>query len=166
MKKGILTLFFATLAGIAFSATAIQAAGYGMAGCGLGSAVLGPKGGIMQTFAATTNGTSYSQTFGITSGTSNCTESAGAFQKQQQEIFVHVNLKSLEMEMAMGKGEKLNAFAGLLGCPVEKTEAFGNMTRKDYILLSKNMNDPTKLLAAVKAGIGKDNGLASACKAI
>lgn len=165
MKKGIYTIVFASLVGVALSATAISAAGYGMAGCGLGSIVIGPKGGIIQTFAVTTNATSASQTFGITSGTSNCSESAGAFQQRQQEIFVHVNMKSLEMEMAMGKGEKLNAFAGLLGCPISQMDAFGSLTRKQYPVLSKNMNDPSKLLVAVKTSL-KDSTLASSCKAI
>ncbi len=51
-----------------------SAAPYGTAGCGLGSIVIGSKPGMMQIFAATTNGTSASQSFGITSGTSNCVD--------------------------------------------------------------------------------------------
>src|SRR5690348_11977029 len=46
---------------------------YGMAGCGLGSLVFGPNDApVAQVLAATTNGTFASQTFGISSGTSNC----------------------------------------------------------------------------------------------
>ena len=48
------------------------AAGYGEAGCGLGSLLFGTQSGPIQIFAATTNNSSYNQAFGITSGTSNC----------------------------------------------------------------------------------------------
>ena len=47
------------------------AAKYGPAGCGLGSMIFDPDSGFTQIFAATTNGTSGNQTFGISTGTSN-----------------------------------------------------------------------------------------------
>ena len=40
----------------------------------------------MQVLAATTNGTSYSQVFGITSGTSNCTTDGVALNEMEQEL--------------------------------------------------------------------------------
>lgn len=164
-KTNIWAVLSAAIVAALFSASALQAAGYGMAGCGLGSVVLGPKGGILQTFAATLNGTSGNQTFGITSGTSNCTESGGAFQQKQQEIFVSINMNSLEQEMAMGKGEKLNAFAGLLGCPAAQNATFGKMAQAQYkSLAGKKDITPFALLAAVKANIAKDAGLSSACR--
>ena len=52
--------------------TAALAAPYGMAGCGLGSMLFGDGG--LQTSAATTNGIVANQSFGITSGTSNCVD--------------------------------------------------------------------------------------------
>ena len=39
---------------------------YGLAGCGLGSMLIGSKPGIVQIFASTTNGSFGTQTFGIT----------------------------------------------------------------------------------------------------
>lgn len=87
---------------------------YGMAGCGLGTFVF-KENNKMQILAATTNGTSGSQTFGITTGTSNCKagkETATA----EQRIFIEANLASLEKEAAQGQGEHLMAFAALLGC--------------------------------------------------
>src|SRR5580658_9609667 len=58
-------------------AAASGGAKYGTAGCGLGSIVFGNKAGIVQIFAATTNGTFATQTFGITTGTSNCSDTSG-----------------------------------------------------------------------------------------
>ena len=46
--------------------------GYGMAGCGLGSILFGAKPGKIQILSGTTNGIYGNQTFGISSGTSNC----------------------------------------------------------------------------------------------
>src|SRR5512137_902647 len=46
--------------------------GYGAAGCGLGSMAFNKQPGIFQILAATTNSLTGTQTFGITSGTSNC----------------------------------------------------------------------------------------------
>ncbi|HMX95743.1 MAG TPA: DUF3015 family protein, partial [Elusimicrobiota bacterium] len=47
-----------------------------MGGCGLGYVLFGNNDNtpVMQILAATTNGTSANQTFGMTSGTSGCTE--------------------------------------------------------------------------------------------
>ena len=47
---------------------------YGTAGCGLGSMIFGDQKGAIQILAATTNSIFGTQTFGITTGTSNCGE--------------------------------------------------------------------------------------------
>ena len=88
-------------------------AGYGMAGCGLGSMVL-KEDSFMQIFAATLNGTGV-QTVGISLGTSNCKPS-GKATAMEQKVFIEANLVSLKREAASGKGETLSAFADLLGC--------------------------------------------------
>ncbi len=71
MRKLILStgLALGALGALALSA---HAAPYGEAGCGLGSMIFGDSPGFVQVLAATTNGCSGSQTFGITTGTSNC----------------------------------------------------------------------------------------------
>lgn len=57
---------------------------YGMDGCGLGSIVFGNDNGTLkQVIAATLNGTGM-QTFGITSGTSNCV-SAGVVRDEREQ---------------------------------------------------------------------------------
>lgn len=99
------------------------AEGYGAAGCGLGSIVIGAKPGIIQIFAATTNGTFGSQTFGITTGTSNCAE-GGGMHAQLQRDFVAVNMDNLKHEAATGNGEYLTAFSTVLGCEAGSKDAF------------------------------------------
>ena len=87
---------------------------YGMGGCGLGSLIISPTGS--QTSAATTNGSSYSQSFGITSGTSNCVATDDMVALHEQQKFITGNLGSLAKEMAQGQGTVLVAYSETLGC--------------------------------------------------
>lgn len=153
MKRRVfLVSTFAAVAAFAMAPTAETKAGsYGMAGCGLGSMVI-KDNGILQIFAATTNGTSANQTFGITTGTSNCTPGGAAYREKQQEVFVSVNFESLEKEMAAGKGEKLDAFAAILGC--RSGASFGSMARDNYDSFFTAETTPSSLLAGVKSKIG------------
>jgi hypothetical protein len=85
---------------------------YGTAGCGLGSMII-TSGGIVQIFAATTNGTG-TQTFGITSGTSNCddTDSGG----ESARVFVEANRVALAKDISRGTGETIVGLATIAGC--------------------------------------------------
>jgi len=96
-----------------FAGTAF-AAPYGAAGCGLGSMLIGSEPGFMQIFAATTNGTSASQTFGISSGTSNC----GAAMKgmPSAKAYIETNREALAKDMARGSGETLTHLSAIAGC--------------------------------------------------
>lgn len=134
---------------------------YGMAGCGGGS-ILFTSNDKSQIFAGTTNA-SYSQYFGITSGTSNCTKDGIVKNEKAQEVFVTVNFSSLEQEMATGKGEKLNTFAHLLGCNSDSVAKFGQMTQTSYSKLLTENATPTSLISAVKSEIKKDANLSKSC---
>src|SRR3954469_775685 len=75
---------------------------YGLAGCGLGSMVFGDQKGSIQILAATTNSTFGSQTFGITSGTSNCVDSGPG--TSGARIFIEGNREALAKDAARGSG--------------------------------------------------------------
>lgn len=112
MKKSVILV---SLAGL-FVAGQASAEGYGAAGCGLGSMLFEPNSGtFMQILAATTNGTSGNQTFGITSGTSNCDASGGGDAKSTQ-TFVATNRTSVAKDIARGQGETIQSLAELAGC--------------------------------------------------
>ena len=92
---------------------------YGMAGCGLGSMIFGPVNEpVAQVLAATTNGTLATQTFGISSGTSNCVSGGVIRAEREQAAFAEVNFDDLKRDMAAGGGEYLRSFSSLLGCGV------------------------------------------------
>lgn len=100
--------------GLLFTSANASADGYGPAGCGLGSMIFEPDSGFTQVFAATTNGTSGNQTFGITSGTSNC-DSGGA-KTASAKAFVQTNRAVLAKDIARGNGETIVSLTKLAGC--------------------------------------------------
>ena len=118
--KTLLTVMVATL----FSGS-VFAAGYGSAGCGLGSMILGSEKGFTQVFASTTNGSSGSQTFGISSGTSNC-GSGGKTATQ----FIEVNKAALGNDIARGEGETISALSEIYGC--SNLDSFSSTLKSNY----------------------------------
>jgi hypothetical protein len=102
--------------------TAAMAKPYGDAGCGLGSIVFGDEGGFKQVFAATLNGTGV-QTFGISSGTSNCTDGGRVADGKEVPMYIEVNRVALAKDAARGQGETLAGLANLLGCEPNKLGA-------------------------------------------
>jgi hypothetical protein len=97
-----------------------QSRAYGTAGCGLGSLVFGAQPGIVQVLAATTNGTFYSQTFGITSGTSNCGKSVMAF--NGTKVFIEGNREALAKDSARGSGDTIVALRNIASCSAPSAE--------------------------------------------
>jgi hypothetical protein len=145
------------------SATTLFAGGgkkYGIAGCGLGSLVMGPTGN--QILAATTNNyTVPSQLFGITSGTSNCADDGIAMIDKEKEFFATANYESLKQEMAQGTGENLMAMASLFGC---QSEAFAASMKVHYgSIFPSAETDSDTMLVNMEAIIGNDSGLENAC---
>lgn len=129
MKRVILGMM---VSGFALSSSIANAAGYGMAGCGIGAIVFGKQKGIIQVVAATLNGTSGSQTFGISTGTSNCAGSSESAALQSQQDFIANNLAPLSKEMAQGQGETLSALTQTLGCSAEVTSVAHSQLQKSH----------------------------------
>lgn len=138
---------------------------YGMAGCGLGSALFGADNTkMMQILAATTNGTVGSQTFGITSGTLNCVEGGVVKAEREQAAFVEVNFQDLKRNMAAGGGEFLTSFATLLGCDDTAKPGFAKMTQERYeAIVPSTETSPMQMLSTVKSQIKATPTLAQAC---
>jgi hypothetical protein len=110
------------------SAQGIKGTGrYGAAGCGLGSLAFGDQAGGVQILAATTNGTFGTQTFGITTGTSNC--GPGLF-AQGTKNFVEANREALAKDAARGEGEAIGAIAVINAC--KDLRAVGAALQRDF----------------------------------
>ena len=130
---------------IACSFWVLQAAGAGAVGnpdngpgCGLGKLAWMDYGSqkqiAPQVMMATTNGTFGSQTFGISSGTSGCTND-GMIMKNKHINMTSRVFESLAQEMAQGRGEHLASLAALLGVPEEAQPEFFALVQEKYTLL-------------------------------
>jgi hypothetical protein len=75
--------------------------------------IFSPDSGLTQIFAATTN-TSSGQTFGISSGTSNCDSNAAG--TASAKVFVQTNRAALAKDIARGRGETITALSTLASC--------------------------------------------------
>lgn len=94
-------------------------------GCGLGYIIFkGNDGLLSQTFAATTNGTFGNQTFGISSGTSECDRPSSYAANENLNKFASDNMDNLAMDIARGQGEYLNTLAVLLEIPEIERASF------------------------------------------
>lgn len=133
---------------------------YGDAGCGLGSILMGADGN--QTLAVTTNGSSYSQLFGITSGTSNCTDDGAVSAHNKVPFFIDANKVALSSEMARGSGETLNNLADAMGC--QDKAAFGKAMQKNYATIFPNQAVETeRVSASIENVVKADNTLSKNC---
>jgi len=109
-------------------------------GCGLGSLIIKNQNTVvLQVLAATTNGTSFNQTFGITSGTSNCDKPSNFVSNDKLNKFVSENMDELAMDISAGQGEKLTTVAKLMN--VEDTKAFSSKLQANFtnIYTSENV---------------------------
>lgn len=111
-----------------------------MAGCGLGYVLFGHNDNspVMQVLAATTNGISGNQTFGMTTGTSGCTDDGAVKFVKEAEVYAEVNLDSLRKEMAAGQGEFVNSFAALLGARGQEIPQMVQVFQKNYAQIFPN----------------------------
>jgi hypothetical protein len=135
-----------------------------MAGCGLGTYVFKDNTTGAQILAATTNSTFASQTFGITSGTSNCVSGGIIKAQREQAAFAEVNFQDLKRNMATGGGEFLTSFATLLGCEDAAKPALAKMTQSKYeSILPTEKTSPMEMLSGVKSQIKADPALAGSC---
>ena len=152
------------LALMAFLLNTVNAFAVGDAGCGLGSLVFKDNKKLYQLLATTTNGTFGSQTFGITTGTSNCTASGFAKVDREQIFYVESNFQNLQVEMARGQGENLAAFAQVLGCKDMSVSEFGKMTREGYQrIFPTSKTTAVEVLDSVKKEIQSNKSLAEGC---
>jgi hypothetical protein len=144
---------------------AVHAQTYGSAGCGLGSVLFGNDNStVIQILAATTNGVFGNQTFGITSGTLNCTSGGIIKAEREQAAFAEVNFQDLKSNMATGGGEFLSSFATLLGCEESAKAPFAKMTQEKFeAIYPATTTNPIQMLVSVKQQIKTSPTLSIAC---
>lgn len=149
---------------VALAASALMLGGVGTSlaapnpdngpGCGLGKLAWSDyshqKHIAPQVLMATTNGTFGSQTFGISSGTSGCTNDGQIAQNEKVNVFAAINFDNLSQEMAQGQGEHLTSLASLMGIPADQHPAFFSMTQEKYTsLVQAGETSPKAVVKAI-----------------
>jgi hypothetical protein len=107
-----------------------------MAGCGLiYMAGVRENKPFPQIVASLFNASLGTQTFGITSGTSGCTEEGLVAMSVQAEVYAEANFKEIQREIVAGGGEFLAGFADLLGVRAEKRPELFSLLQVRYVAL-------------------------------
>ncbi len=136
-------------------------------GCGLGKLAWAnypnQKTIGSQVLMATTNGSFGTGTFGISSGTSGCTNDGKVWAEQKTSVFAQLNFENLSQEMAQGQGEHLASLATLMGVQAEHHAAFFAMTQERYTSLVKAGEvSPVAMVKAINEAIAVHPILAQA----
>jgi len=105
-----------------------------MGGCGLAYMLFSSQdnGKTMQILAGTTNNIYGTQTLGITSGTSGCTQDGVVAKAKELEVYIAVNMDNLRHDIARGEGSYVNALAALLEVSKDKTPQFAAYLHSKY----------------------------------
>jgi hypothetical protein len=162
MKKNLILVVLASLLVVAGAEAKMRP--YGAAGCGLGSLVFKNNNNtVSQVLAGTTNGTFYSQTFGITSGTSNCTDGGLVAKAKEIPMFIETNQVALANDIARGKGETLANLSKVMGCSDD--HRLGTTLQKNYsgIFTTENIKS-ARVTGSIINTVKGDAELAGQCK--
>jgi len=100
--------------------------------CGWGAKLFDGQAGVApQVLAATTNGTFGNQTFGITFGTSGCTQDGAVRSNWKTALFIDGNKEMLARDMSVGSGETLDSLAHLMGVESQDRTAFNRVAKEN-----------------------------------
>ena len=130
--------------------------------CGWGTKLFDGQSGVApQVLAVTTNGTFGNQTFGITSGTSGCTQDGAVRSNWRTALFIDGNKDKLARDMSVGSGEALDSLAHLLGVEAADRVAFNRATKDNMsrIFASETAATP-EIMAALRQVLSADAQLA------
>jgi hypothetical protein len=145
----------------AFPVAAMAKGENNIGNCGWGSKIFDGQSGVApQVLAVTTNGTFGNQTFGITSGTSGCTQDGAVKSNWRTALFIDGNRDQLARDMAIGSGETLDSLAHLLGVEAQDRAAFNRVTKDNMgrIFSSENMQT-AQIIASLREVLAAERAL-------
>jgi hypothetical protein len=140
------------------------AAGENNVGCGLGAQVFGGQSGVgPQVMAATTNGTSGNQTFGISFGTLGCTTNGTVPTAKKLGLFIDGNMERLARDMSRGSGESLTAMTTLMGMTAAEQTHFNVIAKSHFTQIYKTDASSTSadVVVALRSVLAADASLAA-----
>jgi len=159
MNIGTKALFAALLV----APLSAMADGNNVGTCGWGSKVFEGQSGIApQVLAATTNGTFGNQTFGITFGTSGCTQDGAVSSSWKTAAFIDGNKAKLARDMSRGNGETLDALAKVMGVADADKAHFYATTKQNFErIFPSDQADTQAVLDGLKLVVASDERLSA-----
>jgi hypothetical protein len=150
------------LLAIALSAAPVLASADNVGNCGWGTKLFdGSTGPGPQVLAVTTNGTLGNQTFGISSGTSGCTQDGMVKSNWKTSMFIDGNKQRLARDMSTGRGETLDALAHLMGIQDADRAQFNQTAQQNLVRIFPSENAATdEIVVALKDVLLADPQLA------
>jgi hypothetical protein len=120
-------------------------------GCGLGWHVA-PSQSIVSSSTRTPINFTFSNTSGMTSGTSGCAKHSIVQNEMKAQHFAEANQGQLMIEMAQGQGEHLRGLAAILGCDAAAMPAFGKAVQENYPKIFPSAStSPAQMLEGVRS---------------
>jgi len=131
-------------------------------GCGLGQQIFAGKTGLAShVLAATTNGTSSNQLFGLSFDSLGCDGSTVITAQFQRNVFVAQNLDNIAQDAAKGGGMHLESLAVLMHMPDADAQKFYRLTQDNYDdLFGAQTSDYSAWLAKLDNTLASDPALA------
>jgi len=130
--------------------------------CGWGSKLMDGQSGVFpQALAGITNGTFGNQTFGVSTGTSGCTQDGTVRSTWKTAMFIDGNKERLARDMSVGGGEALDSLAHILGVDHTDRVAFNRLARDNMARIFPSENANTEqVVSALRAVLMTDARLA------
>lgn len=155
--------FVLILLGLVFSNQAYAADG--SSGCGPGWYLFKENSLVSSSFRTTTNGFLMPVvTFGMTFGTSNCSQHKLVKTEKESLYFVTMNYFELKSEMAKGQGEYLSALANTLGCNKKAQARLNSQLKNNFKnIFTDSSVKPENTLSEVYRTIFRDEQLTQQC---
>ena len=115
------------------AATSTQAVADSGPGCGLGQQIFDGQVGLgPHVLAATTNGSSYNQLFGLSFDSLGCNGESVVTAEYQRGVFVATNFDNIARDAAQGGGQHLQSLAALMNMSDQDSEQFFQLTQRQY----------------------------------
>jgi hypothetical protein len=143
----------------AFPLVASAAGENNVGSCGWGSKLMDGQSGVIPQLVATfINGAiSGNQTFGITTGTSGCTQDGTVRSNWKTAMFIDGSKVALQRDMSNGGGESMDSLAHLLGVEAQDRVAFNRLAKDNVAKIFPSEDASTdQVVAALREVMATD----------
>lgn len=153
MRRTLSVCLLPLLATASFNVSAANGAG-----CGLGQQIFAGQSGLgPHVLAATTNGSSFNQLFGISFDSLGCNGETVITAAFQRNVFVAGNFDNIARDAAQGGGEHLQSLASLMNMDDAAAERFFQLAQQEYDdLFGQQMDNHEAWLAKLDAKLSDD----------